>query len=79
MAAKNQNGSMMRTMMNVLAPSAWPSRPTVPATNPSASPRSSGTVRARYEVTPAFRTAQTSARNVASPTMPVSTSVRANC
>src|SRR5262249_308910 len=47
MAAKNQNGSMIRTMMNVLAPSAWPSRPTVPPTNPTPSPRPPGPVRLR--------------------------------
>jgi hypothetical protein len=33
---ENQNGSMIRTMMKVLAPSAWPGRPMVPATKPSA-------------------------------------------
>src|SRR2546428_422145 len=79
MAAKNQNGSMMRTMMNVLAPIAWPRRPTVPATNPSASPRSSGVRSAQNESTPAFSTAHTSTTNAVKPTTPVSTSVRANC
>ena len=40
--AKSQNGSMIRTMMNVLEPMAWTRSPTMPATNPTVSPRSSG-------------------------------------
>ena len=36
------SGSMMRTMMKVLAPSAWKSSPAKPASVPSAAPRNTG-------------------------------------
>ena len=40
--AKNQNGSMIRTMMKVLVPIECTSNPTNPAVNPMMSPRQKG-------------------------------------
>src|SRR5262249_25280380 len=77
--AKNQNGSMMRMMMNELEPTAWTSRPTVPATDPRAMPRSAPASSRRAEAIRTSTTAHSRARNAAIPTTPVSTSVRAYC
>src|SRR5207244_12226136 len=78
-AAKNQKGSMILTIMKVFAPAACTRRPIVPATKPSARPRSSGPRSVRNDPRPALSAAHESQRKTASPTMPVSTRVRAYC
>src|SRR5262249_14969082 len=75
--AKNQNGSMIRMMMNEFDPIEWTRRPTVAAAKPIATPRSSGSSSRRVDVSPTRSTAHNSPRNTTNPTTPVSTRVRA--
>src|SRR5438094_100206 len=78
-AAKNQKACVLLTLMKVSAPAACTRRPIVPATKPSASPRSSGSRSVRNDPRPALSADHASQRKTASPTMPVSTRVRAYC
>src|SRR5262249_41968716 len=75
----SQNGSMIRTMMNVFEPNAWASRPAKPARKPSSRPRSSGSRRVRWTSRACRHTAHASHKKAAKPATPVSASTRAYC